>query len=63
MRKMTSRPKVKDLLQLLEELAPTRNAQEWDNPGLQAGRPSADVQRILVALDPTLQAVREAVRR
>lgn len=60
---MTRTPRVADLIKLLEELAPARNAQEWDNPGLQAGHPSADAGRILLALDPTLQALREAVRR
>ncbi|MEW6664812.1 MAG: Nif3-like dinuclear metal center hexameric protein [Thermodesulfobacteriota bacterium] len=57
------RPKVADLIELLEELAPSRCAQEWDNPGLQAGHPSAEAGKILLTLDPTLQTVREAARR
>jgi dinuclear metal center YbgI/SA1388 family protein len=60
---MTVRPRVADLVELLEELAPSRRAQEWDNPGLQVGHPSTEADRILLALDPTLQAVRETVRR
>jgi dinuclear metal center YbgI/SA1388 family protein len=63
LREMGTRPRVADLIELLEELAPSRCAQEWDNPGLQVGRPSSEAGRILLALDPTLQAVREAARR
>jgi dinuclear metal center YbgI/SA1388 family protein len=60
---MPVRPKVADLIGLLEEIAPSRCARDWDNPGLQVGCLSTEVDRILLALDPTLQAVREAARR
>jgi dinuclear metal center YbgI/SA1388 family protein len=55
-------PKLKDILDLLEEIAPSRLAEEWDNPGLQVGIQSQEVGRILVSLDPTLHAVKGAVK-
>ena len=56
-------PKLKDILDLLEEIAPSRLAEEWDNPGLQVGIQSQEVSRIFVSLDPTLPAVEEAVKQ
>jgi len=53
-------PHVKDILDLLEEVAPSRLAAGWDNPGLQVGSRSHVVTKILFALDPTLDAVRHA---
>lgn len=58
---MTNR--VRHILEVLEGLAPRRLAEAWDNPGLQVGEPEAPVTRILVSLDPTLEALREAARR
>jgi dinuclear metal center YbgI/SA1388 family protein len=60
---MPVKPKVADLMGLMEQIAPSRCARDWDNPGLQVGCLSTEVDRILLALDPTLQAVREAARR
>ena len=59
--KMSSR--VKHILDILEGVAPARLAETWDNPGLQVGGREAPVSRILISLDPTLDAVREASRR
>ena len=56
-------PKVKDILALLEKIAPAGTAEAWDNPGLQVGNPSLEVKKILTALDPALSVVREASRR
>jgi dinuclear metal center YbgI/SA1388 family protein len=56
-------PKLKALLEVLEEIVPSRAAEEWDNPGLQVGDLSQKVDKILIALDPTLMAVRKALRR
>jgi dinuclear metal center YbgI/SA1388 family protein len=56
-------PKVKDIMDSLERVAPAAAAEDWDNPGLQVGTPSAEVRKILMSLDPTLDAVREASRR
>jgi len=56
-------PKLQDILNLLDEMAPFSMAEEWDNSGLQVGSLSLEVKRILVALDPTLKAVRNASER
>jgi dinuclear metal center YbgI/SA1388 family protein len=53
-------PLVKDFLELLEQIAPTRLAEPWDNPGLQVGSYNQVVQKIFLALDPTLRSVRLA---
>ena len=55
--------KLKHILDVLEGIAPVRLAETWDNPGLQVGGREDPVNRILIALDPTLEAVREASRR
>ncbi|HFB83310.1 MAG TPA: Nif3-like dinuclear metal center hexameric protein, partial [Thermodesulfatator sp.] len=52
--------RVGDILELLKELAPFPLAEEWDNVGLQLGDPHKDVRRILVALDPTLENIKQA---
>ena len=57
------KPKIKDLLELLEQIAPARLSEEWDNPGLQVGSLSGEAEKIIVALDPTLEAVQEATRK
>lgn len=36
-------------------------AEAWDNPGLQIGDPSAEVGRIMVALDPTPEVIYSAI--
>ncbi len=56
-------PKLKAILEVLEEIVPSRAAEEWDNPGLQVGHLSQEVEKILIALDPTLKAVRKAFKR
>ena len=45
------------ILEILDEMAPFSLAEEWDNAGLQVGSPSGEVHSILVALDPTSQAI------
>ena len=53
---------VRDILDLLEGIAPLETQEEWDNAGLLAGDPAAKVTRVLVALDLTLEVVEEAER-
>lgn len=53
--------KISDLIGIINKIAPPRLAEEWDNPGLQVGNPTAPVERILVALDPTPAAIRTAI--
>ncbi len=54
---------VKEILGLLEEVAPLDFAEEWDNCGLLVGDPGAGVKRILVALEPTMRVLGEAAER
>ena len=44
---------VKDIMQLMEDWAPSSLAESWDHPGLQVGNPNQPVHKILVALDMT----------
>lgn len=51
----------KEIITMLEKLAPPSYAFDWDNPGLIAGRQTKEVRKILVALDATGVAVKKAV--
>lgn len=53
--------KCKDVLECLERIAPKELAEKWDNVGLLAGREDKEVQKILIALDPTSEVIREAM--
>lgn len=55
--------RVKHILNWLDEHAPFRLAAGWDRCGLQVGDPMSAVERTLVALDPTLETIREAEQR
>lgn len=52
---------VADILQIIEQIAPKRLAEDWDNVGLQFGDPRWPAARIFVALDPTIAALETAV--
>ncbi len=56
-------PTLKAVLGVLEEIVPSRAAESWDNPGLQVGYLSQEVVKIFISLDPTLKALRKAVKR
>ncbi|MBW2614787.1 MAG: Nif3-like dinuclear metal center hexameric protein, partial [Deltaproteobacteria bacterium] len=56
-------PRIKDILDRLENIAPTVLAEPWDNPGLQVGSYSQEITKIFLSLDPTLKALRSAERR
>ncbi|WP_131105058.1 Nif3-like dinuclear metal center hexameric protein [Ornithinimicrobium sufpigmenti] len=53
--------RLRDVVALLEEFYPPRTAQSWDRVGLVAGDPEQPVGTILLAVDPTLDVVAEAV--
>ena len=53
-------PTLKEVIAVIEELAPPALAADWDNSGLQLGDPSADVTGVLVALDPSADVIAEA---
>jgi dinuclear metal center YbgI/SA1388 family protein len=54
-------PTVGTILLAVEELWPESLAEEWDEVGLVAGHPSAEVTRIMFAVDPTLEVIEEAI--
>jgi len=51
---------VRDILNILEELAPARLAADWDNCGLMVGQPEGHVRKAALALDPSLENVQAA---
>lgn len=53
--------RLRDVVALLEEFFPLHTAQSWDRVGLVAGDPEQPVGTILLAVDPTLDVVAEAV--
>lgn len=53
--------RLRDVVALLEELYPPATAQSWDRVGLVAGDPEQTVGSVLLAVDPTLDVVAEAV--
>ena len=53
---------LEELLDNLDELCPAEFAMDWDNSGLQTGRPDRPVRRVLIALDATSEVVDMAVR-
>ncbi|WP_081416815.1 Nif3-like dinuclear metal center hexameric protein [Arthrobacter castelli] len=55
-------PTVGEVLAAAEELWPATLAEQWDAVGLVAGRPSRQVQKILLAVDPTSAVVDEALQ-
>lgn len=54
---------VQDILNIIEKIAPTSLAEDWDNVGLMVGNSSATVDAILMGLDPTLPLLDEAISR
>ncbi len=55
-------PEVKDVIRIMEEIAPSGLAEEWDNSGLQAGQPEGAVRKIWIALDPGTDVVDAACK-
>jgi dinuclear metal center YbgI/SA1388 family protein len=53
---------LRDLLPLLDAIAPLRWAEPWDNVGLLTGDPAAAVTRVLLTIDLTHPVLDEAVR-
>ena len=56
-------PKLRNVLDLLEEIAPMRLAEPWDNPGLQVGSYSQEIKKISLALDATPESLQSARKR
>jgi dinuclear metal center YbgI/SA1388 family protein len=55
--------KVKDIVKLIEELAPPELTEPWDNVGLLAGDSNAPVNRVMVTLDITADVIKDAVQK
>lgn len=53
---------VKDVYNILDEMAPYETQEDFDNSGLNVGKPSNEVKKILVALDVNENVVDEAIR-
>jgi len=51
---------VKDVLEILEGIAPADLAEQWDNVGLMVGNQDQQVTGLLVAIDPTEEVLAEA---
>ena len=54
---------VAQMLDLVNGIAPFELAEEWDNVGLLAGRPDAEVRTVLCALDLRMEVLEEAVAK
>ena len=54
---------VNDLIAAMDQIAPLRDAEPWDNVGLILGDPSADLSRVLLCIDLTPAVVQEARRQ
>ena len=52
--------KLQDITAALEQIAPTRYAEPWDNVGLLVGDPAREVTRVLLAIDLTREVADEA---
>ncbi len=51
---------LRDIMEVMEEIAPASLAEDWDNIGLHVGHHSWQVEKIWVALDPTDELVAKA---
>ena len=54
-------PSLAHVVELLHDWYPPDTAESYDAVGLVAGDPGAEVAKVLVAVDPTLEVAREAV--
>lgn len=61
-RRAPPRPRVGDLCRVMEEIAPTKAAAEWDNVGLLAGDWAWPARRMLLTIDLTPAVLAEARR-
>jgi len=52
--------KISEIASIIEEIAPIRLAEDWDNVGLIIGDYNQDIKKILLALDITSEVVNEA---
>lgn len=55
--------KCRNIMNIVENMAPKHLAEDGDNVGLHIGHPETDVSRVLVTLDVNAEVVREAVAK
>ncbi len=55
--------KVKDIAAAIEDFAPKRLQESYDNTGLQVGNPEMEVSAVLLCLDITEEVLQEAIER
>ena len=53
--------KLRRIVEVLEQIAPTRLAERWDNVGLLAGDPDDEITRALITIDLTPPVIEEAM--
>lgn len=56
-------PKLKEIMTVLEKLAPCHLAESWDNVGLMVGSKEEEVDKVLCALDVNESVVDEAIKK
>ena len=56
-------PNINDICRFLDEFAPTRLAEEWDNVGLLVGDRKSNVAKIMTCLTVTPDSAAEAIER
>lgn len=57
----TGTPTLADVVAVLDDLYPPTTAEGWDAVGLVAGDPAAPVRKVLLAVDPVVAVVDEAI--
>lgn len=55
-------PTIHDVNRFLDQFAPTRLAEDWDNVGLLVGDPQQEAKRIMTCLTVTPESAEEAIR-
>ena len=55
--------KIREITDAIEQYAPLRLQEEWDNAGIQVGDPDADITGVLLCTDATEAVVAEAIDR
>lgn len=53
---------IADIINIMESIAPSRLAEEWDNAGLQVGQKDWPVKSVRIALDPSPEVVNDACK-
>ncbi len=55
--------RIKEIAEAIEQYAPLRLQEEWDNAGIQVGNPEAEITGVLLCTDATETVVAEAISR